>query len=265
MTNSTAVTADAVREPLTGDDTGSRQTNAIHMSLQGKGGVGKSLVASILAQYFSDRGREIRCIDTDPVNATLFHYKALDVSRLELLRDGHVNQRGFDNLMERLLTEDATFIVDNGASTFIPMWSYIVENGVVDLLRAAGKRLYVHSVITGGQALLDTLHGFKSLADSTSDRNIVVWLNEYFGRVDRDGRRFDEMGAYRESEHKVCGSIHLPKLNQDTFGRDLEEIIARKLTIDEAIKDGPFTIMTKQRLKMIQREWFEQLDRLGLV
>jgi hypothetical protein len=167
--------------------------------------------------------------------------------------------------MERLLTENATFMVDNGASTFIPLWSYILENNVIDLLRDAGKRLYVHTVITGGQALVDTLLGFKSLAESTSDRNIVVWLNEYFGRIERDGRPFEEMGAYRESEHKVLGSIHLPKLNQDTFGRDLEEIVARKLTINEAIKDGPFTIMTKQRLKMIQRDWFEQLDGLELL
>jgi Mrp family chromosome partitioning ATPase len=42
----------------------------IHLTLQGKGGVGKSLVSSILAQYFRYRGAEIHCIDTDPVNQT---------------------------------------------------------------------------------------------------------------------------------------------------------------------------------------------------
>jgi hypothetical protein len=55
--------------------------------------------------------------------------------------------------MERLLTEDAIFIVDNGASTFIPLWSYIFENDVLDLLRASGRRMCVHTVVTGGQAL----------------------------------------------------------------------------------------------------------------
>ena len=34
---------------------------------------------------------------------------------------------------------------------------------------------------------------FKSLADSTADRNIVVWLNEYFGLIERDGKTFTEM------------------------------------------------------------------------
>jgi len=240
-------------------------TDAIHLSLQGKGGVGKSLVASILAQYFHARGKETRCIDTDPVNRTLFQYKRLDVTRLELLRDGSIDPRGFDTLMETLLTENSTFVVDNGASTFIPLWNYILENNVVDLLTASGKRLFVHTVITGGQALLDTLHGFKSLADSTSDRNIIVWLNEYFGRIESDGKRFEEMGAYRESEPKIFGSVQLVKRNQDTFGRDLEEVISRKLTLEEAIKDGPFSIMTKQRLKVMQRDWFEQLDQLELI
>lgn len=248
-----------------GEATIKRATNSIHLSLQGKGGVGKSLVASILAQYFQDRGREVRCIDTDPINNTLFQYKALDVSRLELLRDSTIDQRGFDALIERLLTEDSTFVVDNGAATFIPLWSYMLENRVLDLLIRAGRRLYVHTVITGGQALLDTLNGFKSLADSTSEQNIVVWMNEFFGRIERDGKRFEEMGAFKESDAKVCGSVHLVKRNPDTFGRDLEDVISRKLTLEEAIKDGPFSILTKQRLKMMQREWFEQLDSLALL
>src|SRR5215213_721667 len=84
--------------------------DGIHLSLQGKGGVGKSLVASILAQYFRGRGRAIQCIDTDPVNRTFAQYSGIDASRLELMRDGSIDVRGFDGLMERLLTEDGTFV-----------------------------------------------------------------------------------------------------------------------------------------------------------
>ena len=73
------------------------------------------------------------------------------------------------------------------------------------------------------------------------------------------------MAAYKDSADKVFGSVHLTRRNQDTFGRDLEEVISRKLTVDEAIKDGLFSIMTKQRLKVMQRDWFEQLDRLNLI
>jgi cellulose biosynthesis protein BcsQ len=216
----------------------------IHLSLQGKGGVGKSLIASILAQYFQQKGRTVQCIDTDPVNRTFSQYKALHASRLELLREGNIDPRGFDVLMERLLTEEGTFIVDNGASTFLPLWSYIIENQVIDILRDAGKKLYVHTVITGGQALLDTVNGFRSLAQSTSDRNVIVWVNEYFGRVERDGKKLADMADYTENADKVFGSVHITKRNQDTFGRDVEDVISRKLTFQEAITEGEFSIMT---------------------
>jgi hypothetical protein len=59
--------------------------------------------------------------------------------------------------------------------------------------------------------------------------------------------------------------VALLKRNQDTFGRDVEDMISRKLTFDDAIHNGQFTIMTKQRLRMIQRDLFEQLDRLTLL
>ena len=144
-------------------------TGSIHLTLQGKGGVGKSLIASILAQFFRDSGRDVRCIDTDPVNRTFAQYSALGADRLNL-RDEHnrIEQRAFDSLMERFLTEEgATFVVDNGASTFLPLWHYILENSALDYLREHGRRVYVHTVITGGQALLDTLNGFHELAQNS--------------------------------------------------------------------------------------------------
>jgi len=238
---------------------------AIHLTLQGKGGVGKSLVASIIAQYLRDKGREVRCIDTDPVNRTFAQYAALSADRLNL-RDEHnrIEQRAFDSLMERFLTEDATtFVVDNGASTFLPLWHYLLENNALDYLRQNGRRVYVHTVITGGQALLDTLNGFHELAQTTGERNIVVWVNEYFGRVEAEGKKFSEMAAYRDNAEKVCGAIVFSKRNQDTFGRDVEEMIAAKLTFNEAIGNGKFPIMAKQRLKIVQRDLFDQLDRVA--
>ena len=42
----------------------------IHMILQGKGGVGKSMIAATLAQWKRAHGEAPLCIDTDPVNAT---------------------------------------------------------------------------------------------------------------------------------------------------------------------------------------------------
>lgn len=238
--------------------------STIHLTLQGKGGVGKSLIAAILAQFFQNSGRDVRCIDTDPVNRTFAQYAALSADRLQL-RDEHnrIDQRSFDTLMERFLTEDsATFVVDNGASTFLPLWHYLLENNALDYLRASGRKVYVHTVITGGQALVDTLNGFHELAQTTHGRNIVVWVNEYFGRVEADGKKLSDMTAFRENADKICGAVVIPKRNQDTFGRDLEEMISAKLTFREAIDECKLPIMAKQRLKLIQRDLFEQLEKL---
>ena len=239
---------------------GNGNGTAIHLSLQGKGGVGKSLAASVLAQYFMARGKPVRCIDTDPVNKTLSQYEALQAKPLMLLRDGIVDQRAFDQLMEILLTEEGTFVVDNGASTFIPLWHYMLENNAIDMFRQAGRQIYVHTIITGGQALGDTLKGFAQIAETTTDQNIVVWVNEYFGRVEFDGKPATELKVFRDHAEKVHGCVAIRKRNQDTFGRDVEEVICRKITFQQAIEDGPFSIMTKQRLKVVQRELFEQLD-----
>jgi CobQ/CobB/MinD/ParA nucleotide binding domain len=236
----------------------------VHLSLQGKGGVGKSLVASILAQYLLDRGKTVRCIDTDPVNKTLSQYRGLPTEQLKLLREGGVDQRGFDGLMEHLLTDDgAIFVVDNGASTFIPLWNYILENNVHQLLRDARRRLYVHIVITGGQALFDTLNGFSQLAESSNEQNIIVWINEYFGRVEKDGKQFSDMKVFQDNAERVFGTVGIVKRNQDTFGRDMEEMVSRKLTFSEAIR-GDFSLMSKQRLKVVERDLFEQLDQLAI-
>ena len=238
--------------------------SAIHMSLQGKGGVGKSLAASVLAQYFIARGRAVRCIDADPVNKTLFQYRALEAKPLQLLHDGAIDCRAFDQLMEELLTEEGPFIVDNGASTFVPLWHYMLESDVLQILRSGGKKLYVHTVITGGQALADTITGFVKLAETTVEKSIVVWINEFFGRVEHDGKSFVEMKAFTDNDTKVCGAVGIPRRNYETFGRDVESVIAQKLTFDQAIRDGSFSLMTKQRLKVVQRDLFEQLDRLSI-
>ncbi len=95
---SKAAIAEAGHTAQSTEESNEVMRNSIHLSLQGKGGVGKSLVASILAQYFRQTGRELRCIDTDPVNQTFSQYKALGAQHLDLMEEGRVDQRRFDNL-----------------------------------------------------------------------------------------------------------------------------------------------------------------------
>src|SRR5687768_8709269 len=98
----------------------------IHFTLQGKGGVGKSMIAAMIAQYKADKGKMPLCIDTDPVNATFEGYKALNVQRLRIMDGDEINSRSFDTLIEMIATAESDVIIDNGASSFVPLSHYLI-------------------------------------------------------------------------------------------------------------------------------------------
>ena len=130
----------------------------IHLVLQGKGGVGKSLVASWLAEFLIDRGQPVRCIDGDPVNRSLGQYKFFAAEKIDLLdQTGVVDRSRYDGLIDKFFGEDAVFVVDSGATAFLPFWTYLVEADAVKMLRAAGRRVYIHVPISAGEMLNDTL------------------------------------------------------------------------------------------------------------
>jgi hypothetical protein len=139
------------------DTSGNGTVASVHLVLQGKGGVGKSFVSSILAQYFRTKSAPVYCLDTDPVNATFAQYRRLDAEHLKVLKRGTVNEKQFDVFVQRVCKGQGVFIVDTGATTFVPIWNYILENEILEFFRAHERRVFVHSVVTGGQAMTDTL------------------------------------------------------------------------------------------------------------
>jgi cellulose biosynthesis protein BcsQ len=245
------MTTNPARKPL---------KSSVHFTLQGKGGVGKSLVSALLAQFFqSIDGCTVKCVDTDPVNQTLTSYKALGAQHIQLLSGSKIDERNLDQLMERLMTEDGIFVVDNGASSFVPLSNYLIENNAIPMLQEAGREVFIHVVVTGGQGLTDTLAGFKQLASQAETKNIVIWLNEFFGAIEANGKTFTDMKAYADHSDKVRGIIRIAKRNQDTFGKDVEVMTSKKLTFNEVLSGSDFPLMAKQRIKTVQREIFEQL------
>ena len=233
----------------------------IHMMLQGKGGVGKSLSAAMLAQYMHSKAALPLCIDTDPVNATFHGYQALQVRRIELMEDDEINPRGFDALIDLVAQSTGDVIIDNGASSFVPLSHYLISNQIPALLEELGHQLVVHTVITGGQALLDTVSGFAHLASQFPVQTcFVAWLNPYWGPVEHEGKGFEQMKAYLANKERLSAIVRLPELKKETFGRDLAGMLQERLTFDEALATPALTLMTRQRLKIVQRLMYGQLD-----
>lgn len=233
----------------------------VHFILQGKGGVGKSFVAALLAQHYqANDAADVVCVDTDPVNATFSRYDSFKTRRLELLDDGVVDSGRFDNLMMSIVSEDADFIVDNGASCFIPLTKYLFESNALAVIRDTGRDVVFHSVVTGGYGLKDTVVGFDSLATNMpEDTKIVVWLNEFFGPIQTNGKSFEQMNAYSKHKARIFALLRLPKQNEQTFGRDLKTMLDQRLTFAEAKVSSQFNLFAKQRIAMMERQFLDQL------
>src|ERR1700680_519175 len=208
---------------------------SVHMVLQGKGGVGKSFISAILAQYFLTKSAPVHCLDTDPVNATFAQYRLLQAEHLKVLRRGTVNEKQFDALVGKVCHGDGVYIVDTGATTFVPLWNYILEDEILPFLRDHDRNVFVHSVVTGGQAMSDTLNGLERLAQTTSEKNVIVWLNEYFGEVTKDGKTFEEFKVAKAYLAKLVGTVLIRERNPHTYGDDIRQMLERRLTFDEAI------------------------------
>ncbi|MDD4616397.1 MAG: conjugal transfer protein TraL [Alphaproteobacteria bacterium] len=237
----------------------------IHMVLQGKGGVGKSFVAACIAQYKASNGKLPRNFDLDPVNLTFYGYKALQVQKLNIMEADEINPRSFDDLIELIAPEKNDVVIDNGASAFVALAHYLISNHVPALLHSMGHELIVHTVITGGQALLDTVSGFAQLASQfPPEARFVVWLNPYWGPIEHEGKGFEQMKAYSTNKSRVSAIVQIPALKNETFGRDLSEMLQSRLTFDEAQKKDSFTIMARQRLKIVQSQLFSQMEIAGI-
>ncbi len=239
----------------------------IHFILQGKGGVGKSLVASILYQGIVALGHEVMAYDSDPVNATLSGFNEFEVQRLELLKaDGNIDTRKFDELLEDLaIAPDNTHvIVDNGASSFIALGSYMQENSILDILQGElGHKVYFHTIITGGQSIKDTVDGFVRLVRTFPQSSLIVWLNPFFGEINVDGKSFIDFKCFIDHGHKVHSIIELPLGDRNLIGKDLETLFAKKQSFSLGIS-GSNHIMVRHRLKKYWENIVSQIEQANI-
>lgn len=72
------------------------------------------------------------------------------------------------------------------------------------------------------------------------------------------------MKIYTENRERLWGVVRLTNLGE-LFTGDLQTMLGCRLTFDEALSDPALGIMARQRLKMLSREIFEQLDLVPLL
>jgi ABC-type dipeptide/oligopeptide/nickel transport system ATPase component len=241
----------------------------IYFTLQGKGGVGKTLSSSYLMQYLNennnikDKKRKIKGIDTDPNNRSFKSIKKLDIEELPLFNENQqINERNFDKMIETFFNnQDTTFVVDNGATSFLPLISYLVENDIMQMLEEK-FHIVINIPITGGEAQNDTLNGMKYIIDTFKEDNVNfnIWINEFFGKVIKDEKPFEQMEYYEKYKSNIHGIFTLPQVNANTYGVDLRKMHKAKQTFEEVAKDTEYKLMEKQRLIGYKNKLFDSLE-----
>lgn len=231
--------------------------------LQGKGGVGKSFISSLLTQYIMSKDEPVIPIDTDPNNQTLYSIKSLKAKILKIINeDQKVDEQIFDKIMELAFSNiKYNFVVDNGATSFLPIISYININDIFTML-SEHFDVIINVPITGGQSQEDTLNGLHYLIDTYANKvNFIVWINEFQGKIkDSNNNGFEDMEIYKKNVNHIVGCVYLDKQHEQLTGRDLEQMTKAKLTFDEIDGNENFALMTKQRLKLYKLDIFKKLD-----
>jgi hypothetical protein len=232
--------------------------NSVHFILQSKGGCGKTFVSSLLAQFFLNTGSDLKGFDTDQENRDFYAYKALPVRYVDVMSGStSIDPKKFDDFMESLLVEDGTHVVDNGANSFTPLLGYLVENDGLALLQEAGKKVFLHSIIGGGDNLDSTSIGFSDILNN-SKAPVVLWLNEHFGSLSA----FTESDAWKAYRPRLRGAVMLHARNPLTFGSDIKKMTQSRLTLNEVMASPDFKMMEKQRLRVFGKDVFEQLAKI---
>ena len=228
----------------------------IHFIGGEKGGVGKSLVARVVAQYMIDRELSFLGFDTDRSHGALMRFYSgyaspVLVDRYETL----------DNIFEAAVDQPGRrVLVDLAAQTHDPLVRWMDESGVLDLAEEGGFKLHYWHVMDAGKDSVDLL---KRLLDRFGARlAYVIVLNQVrgddFSILEGSGElaRATELGA------KVIKLRHL----HDTVINKIDATSSSFWAAQNA-SDKPTTglgLMERQRVKTWIRDTYQQLDSVGI-
>jgi len=232
--------------------------NDIHIVLAAKGGIGKTFVASLFAQFAERSGKAMKVLDLDQSNDMLARLPSLHAESISLLSDKRFDAAKMDALIKRMVTEPGPYILDVGASTFIDAWRYFIKYQMFALLKKQGRRVIIHSVIVGGPEMPDTMKSFQDVASVVPDRQVIVWLNPIRGSVAMAGKSFVEMSLYSDNVDKVLGVIQLPEADEATLG-DLHTMGLKLYTLSTVDECDDLEFFSKHRLTIYREELFGQI------
>jgi hypothetical protein len=228
----------------------------IHLIGGEKGGVGKSVVARVAAQYMIDRGIPFLGFDTDRSHGSLLRFYSdysspVIVDRYESL----------DSIIEASAANpERRILVDLAAQTHDALVRWMDDSGVLDMAGELSLSLHYWHVMDSGKDSVDLL---KKLLDRFGSRlNYVIVLNQM------RGENFDILDKSGERERALSLNARIISL------RRLHEAVLAKIDAASCSfwaaknKGGPegnvLGMLERQRVKVWLNNAYEQIDGIGI-
>ncbi len=215
-----------------------------------KGGVGKSVVARLLAQYCIDKSLSFAAVDADGSHGTLLRYyrdytRPVDLTRFE----------SADEILTLATDADRRVVVDLPAQSARALSAWMTESGALELAAESGVKLVFWHVIDDGKDSINTLERlFGQLGGG-----VQYCIVKNAGR----GKDFSlfESSPVRAAAAKLSATVfELPELHAAA----MQKIDRLDASFWAAIHNREFgadtlTRMDRQRINVWLSGWYGQL------
>jgi len=228
----------------------------IHFIGGEKGGVGKSLVARLLAQYCIDRELPFVAFDTDRSHGALLRFYA-DYASPALADD----QDSLDRIVEAAAeVPERRVLVDLAAQTQEPIQRWADGAGLAELASEIGLKLSWWHVMDAGRDSVDLLGGL--LDALPAGMKLVLVKNEV------RGEKFDLLEASGHLTRAAAAGaqvISLRKLPETT----MQKIDALSTSFWAAVNHADRSVtglglLERQRVKTWLQRAYAEIDRVGV-
>jgi hypothetical protein len=228
----------------------------IHLIGGEKGGVGKSLVARLLAQYFIDHSSPFIGFDTDRTHGALLRFYAGYAS--PILMD---NYESLDTIVEAATENpERRILVDLAAQTNEGLTQWMDDSQLLEVAPEIGLHIRYWHVMDSGRDCVDLL---KRLLDRHGARlHYTLVLNQVRGD---DFRILDQSGEKERALAMGAGIITLKRLHPTSMIKiDAASMsfwaVANKTEGDTS----GLTLLERQRVKVWLKDAFAEIAKPGV-
>jgi len=230
--------------------------STIHLIGGEKGGVGKSVVARLLAQYMIDHEIPFTGFDTDRSHGSLLRFYS-DYASPTIID----NYESLDAIIETALAQpEQRILVDLAAQTHYPLAQWIEESGVLELAEELGISICYWNVMDSGKDSVDLLN--KLLDQFRSRLNYILVQNqlrdEHFNILELSGVK--ERALAFDAKVITIKRLHAPvmtKIDSNSYS-----FWAAKNKDNESL--SALGLLDRQRVKMWLNHAYKEIESLDI-